>query len=142
MKQQLTNTHQELTSVSEQLTTISRQLHERDHRLAQINSEYENIQHRFKLEVANHKIDLAKVQRDQLEKQEQLNTHIQGLPLRLHDPPWKLSFLDLEERIAVLNSDKSKLQLNIQEKEHQLLASVQAAREEEWKKISEITNEK
>jgi hypothetical protein len=32
--------------------------------------------------------------------------------------------------------------LNIQEKEHQLLASVQAAREEEWKNISEITNEK
>jgi len=28
--------------------------------------------------VANHKIELAKVQRDQLEKQEQLNTHIQG----------------------------------------------------------------
>ncbi len=28
--------------------------------------------------MANHKIELAKVQRDQLEKQEQLNTHIQG----------------------------------------------------------------
>jgi hypothetical protein len=53
-------------------------LHERDLRIAQINSDYENIQHRFKIEVANHKIDLAKVQRDQLEQHEQLKTHIQG----------------------------------------------------------------
>jgi len=50
--------------------------------------------------------------------------------------------LDLEERIALLTSDKSRLQLNIQEKEHQLLTSVQAVREEEWKKMSELTNEK
>ena len=78
MRQQLVNIHQELTSVSEQLTTSNRQLHERDLRLAQTNSEYENLQHRFKLEVANHKIELAKVQRDQLEKQEQLNLHVQG----------------------------------------------------------------
>jgi hypothetical protein len=47
--------------------------------MAQINSEYENIQHRFKVEVANHKIELAKVQRALLEQQEQLNIHIQGL---------------------------------------------------------------
>ena len=78
MKQQLNTLHQELTSKSEQLTTSNRQLHERDLRLAQINSDYENLQHRFKLEVANHKIELAKVQRDQLEKQEQLNLHVQG----------------------------------------------------------------
>ncbi len=57
---------------------MNRQLHERDLRIAQINSEYENIQHRYKVEVANHKIDLAKVQRDQLEQQEQLKTNIQG----------------------------------------------------------------
>jgi hypothetical protein len=57
---------------------VNRHLHERDLRIAQINSEYENIQHRFKVEVANHKIDLAKTQRDQIERQEQLNTHIQG----------------------------------------------------------------
>ncbi|CAF1154833.1 unnamed protein product [Rotaria sp. Silwood1] len=130
LKQQLTTTHHELTSVSEQLTTANRQLHERDLRFAQINSEYENIQHRFKVEVANHKIDLAKVQREQLEQQEQLKLHIQGL------------VLELEEKIAVLTSDKSKLQLNMQEKEHNLLTSVQAVREDEWKKISEITNEK
>jgi hypothetical protein len=53
----------------------------------------------------------------------------------------KLS-LDLEEKIALLTSDKAKLQLTIQEKEHQLLTNIQAAREEEWKKISELTNEK
>ncbi len=57
---------------------MNRHLHERDLRIAQINSEYENIQHRFKVETANHKIDLAKAQRDQIERQEQLNTHIQG----------------------------------------------------------------
>ena len=71
MKQQLTTTHQELT-------TVNRQLHEKDFRLAQISLEYENLQHRFKVEVINHKIDLAKVQRDQLEIQEQSNTRIQG----------------------------------------------------------------
>ena len=74
----MSTTHQELTSASEQLATVNRQLHERDLRLAQINSEYENLQHRFKLEVANHKIDLAKVQRDQLEHQEHANTRVQG----------------------------------------------------------------
>ncbi|CAF1114562.1 unnamed protein product [Adineta ricciae] len=126
LKQQLTSTHQELTSVSEQLTTVNRQLHERELRIAQINSDYENLQHRYKLEVANHKIELAKVQRDQLEQQEQLKTHVQ----------------ELEEKIASLTSDKAKLQLTIQEKEHNLLTNVQAAREDEWKKISEITNEK
>lgn len=78
MKQQLNTIHQELTSTSEQLTTSNRQLHERDLRLAQVNSDYENLQHRFKLEVANHKIELARVQRDQLEKQEQLNLRVQG----------------------------------------------------------------
>jgi len=78
LKQQLNTTHQELASTSEQLAAVNRQLHERDLRLAQINSEYENLQHRFKLEVANHKIELAKAQRDQLEKQEQLNTNVQG----------------------------------------------------------------
>lgn len=78
LRQQLVTIHQELTSVSEHLTTSNRQLHERDLRLTQINSEYENLQHRFKLEVANHKIELAKVQRDQLERQEQLNLHVQG----------------------------------------------------------------
>ena len=57
---------------------MNRQVHEKDLRIAQINSEYENIQHQYKLEVANHKIDLAKVQRDQLEQQEQLKTHILG----------------------------------------------------------------
>lgn len=51
-------------------------------------------------------------------------------------------FLELEEKISVLNSDKAKLQLNIQEKEHNLLRNIQSTREEEWKKISEITNEK
>ncbi|CAF1558590.1 unnamed protein product [Adineta ricciae] len=126
LKQQLTSTHQELTSVSEQLSTVNRQLHERELRIAQINSDYENLQHRYKLEVANHKIELAKVQRDQLEQQEQLKTHVQ----------------ELEEKIASLSSDKTKLQLTIQEKEHNLLTNVQAAREDEWKKISEITNEK
>lgn len=50
--------------------------------------------------------------------------------------------LELEEKIALLTSDKSKLQLSIQEKERQLVTSIQAAREEDWKKISEITNEK
>lgn len=78
MRQQLVTIHQELTSVSEQLTTSNRHLHDRELRLTQINSEYENLQHRFKLEVANHKIELAKVQRDQLGKQEQLNLHVQG----------------------------------------------------------------
>ncbi|UJR07569.1 hypothetical protein I4U23_011856 [Adineta vaga] len=126
LKQQLTTTHQELTSVSEKLATVNRQVHERDLRLAQINSDYENIQHRHKLDAANHKIDIAKVQRDQLEQQEQLKTHIQ----------------ELEEKIASLIADKSKLQLTIQEKEHNLLTSVQAAREDEWKKITELTNEK
>ena len=57
---------------------MNRQLHERDLRIAQINSEYENIQHRFKVEVANHKIELATVQRNQLEQQEQLNIRVQG----------------------------------------------------------------
>ncbi|CAF3875567.1 unnamed protein product [Adineta steineri] len=126
LRQQLTKTHHEFTSTSDQLATINRQLHERELRISQINSEYENIQHRYKLEVANHKIDLAKVQRDQLEQQEQLKIHIQ----------------ELEEKIGLLSSDKAKLQLVIQEKEHHLLTSVQAAREDEWKKISEITNEK
>lgn len=41
-----------------------------------------------------------------------------------------------------MNSDKSKLQLTIQEKEHQLLTNIQLTREDEWKKMSEITNEK
>jgi hypothetical protein len=54
----------------------------------------------------------------------------------------KIFFLELEEKIALLTSDKSKLQLIIQQKEHHLLTSVQATREDEWKKISEITNEK
>ena len=70
--------HQELTSTSEQLTTSNRQLHQRDLRLAQVNSEYENLKYRFKLEVANQKIELAKVQRDQLEKHEQVSLHLQG----------------------------------------------------------------
>ncbi|CAF1452548.1 unnamed protein product [Rotaria sordida] len=126
LKQQLTTIHQELTSISEQLTTANRQLHEKDFRIAQINTEYENIQHQFKVEVANHKIDLAKTQRQHLQQQEQLKFHIQ----------------ELEEKIAALTSDKSKLKLNIQEKEHNLLTSIQAAREDEWKNISEITNEK
>lgn len=75
----MSTTHQELISVSEQLTTANRQLHEKDLRIAQINSEYENLQHRFKIEIANHKIDLAKLQREQLEQQEQLKIYIQGL---------------------------------------------------------------
>ena len=48
----------------------------------------------------------------------------------------------MEERIALFTADKSKLQLTIQEEEHHLLASVPAAREDEWKQISEITDEK
>ncbi|CAF0971254.1 unnamed protein product [Rotaria magnacalcarata] len=126
LKQQLAATHHELTSISEQLTSTNRQIHEKDLRIAQISSDYENIQHRLKVEVANHKIDLAKIQREQLEQHEQLKIHIQ----------------ELEENIVLLTSDKAKLQLNIQEKEHNLLTSVQATREDEWKKISEITNEK
>ncbi|CAF1914171.1 unnamed protein product [Rotaria magnacalcarata] len=94
LKQQLAATHHELTSISEQLTSTNRQIHEKDLRIAQISSDYENIQHRLKVEVANHKIDLAKIQREQLEQHEQLKIHIQ------------------------------------------------ATREDEWKKISEITNEK
>ena len=54
----------------------------------------------------------------------------------------ELFVLEFEEKVAILTSDKAKLQLTIQEKEHNLLTSVQAAREDEWKKISEITNEK
>ncbi len=50
--------------------------------------------------------------------------------------------LELEEKVALLTSDKARLQLMIQEKEHHLLVNVQAAREDEWKKISEVTNEK
>ena len=45
-------------------------------RIAQINSDNENLQHRFKVEVANHKIDLAKLQRDFLQQQEQLNLRV------------------------------------------------------------------
>ena len=56
--------------------------------------------------------------------------------------PIEFFSLELEEKIALLTADKAKLQLSIQGKEHHLLASVQAAREDEWKKISEITNEK
>jgi hypothetical protein len=48
----------------------------------------------------------------------------------------------LEEKIAVLTSDKARLQLTVQEKEHHLLSNVQAVREDAWKAISEITNEK
>ena len=78
MKQQLASLHQELASTSDQLATVNRQVHERDLRLAQISSDYENIQHRFKLQEANRKLDLAKVQRDFLEQQEQLKLHAQG----------------------------------------------------------------
>ena len=125
------------------MTTVNRQLHERELRIAQINSDYENLQHRYKLEVANHKIELAKVQRDQLEQQEQLRTHVQGsFNHILFNRHRMCLYLELEEKIASLTSDKAKLQLTIQEKEHNLLTNVQAAREDEWKKISEITNEK
>ena len=48
----------------------------------------------------------------------------------------------MEEKISNMNSDKTKLQLLIQEKEHQILTIIQSNREEDWKKIQEITNEK
>ena len=82
MRQQLATLHHELASTSEQLTTVNRQVHERDLRLSQITSDYDNIQHRFKLQEANRKLDLAKVQRDFLEQQEQLKLHAQGEPIK------------------------------------------------------------
>lgn len=69
-----------MATVSERLASTSRQLHEKDLRLTQLNTEQENLQHRFKVEVANHKIDLAKIQREHLEQQEKLRLENQGKP--------------------------------------------------------------
>ena len=110
--------------------------------MTQLQSELDNLQHRLKLDAANHKIEVAKAQRELLQQHEQDNLRIQGRyehHLSSHSP---ISRLELEEKLAALQSDKSKLQSTIQEKEHQLLTTVQATREDEWKKISEITNEK
>lgn len=146
MKQQFHALHQEYSSIQDQLSTVNRQSHEKDLRLAQMNSELENLQHRLKVDTANHKIDLAKVQREYLQQQEQFKLQIQGSSLFLSVPMKSFSnssfSLDLEEKLSTVNSEKTKLQLTIQEKEHQLLTSIQSTREDEWKKISEITNEK
>lgn len=145
MKQQFNQIHQELSSVQDQLTRVNRQIHDKDLRLAQLNSDLENLQHRFKLDTANHKIDLAKVQREYLEQQEQYKLQIQGFISSTTGFSFyfrRFSRLDLEEKLSAVNSDKNKLQLTIQEKEHQLLTNIQLTREDEWKKMSEITNEK
>ena len=145
MKQQFNSIHQELASSQDQLTRMNRQCHDKDLRLAQLNSELENVQHRLKVDTANHRIDLAKVQREYLEQHEQVKLRIEGLhlsPCRTERSFQRVSSLDLEEKISALNADKSKLQVTIQEKEHQLLTNIQSTREDEWKKISEITNEK
>ena len=55
--------------------------------IAPNNFEYENLEHRLKLEVANHKIELAKIQGDQLGKQEHFNDD-------KYDPHAMVSHLD------------------------------------------------
>jgi hypothetical protein len=52
------------------------------------------------------------------------------------------SLVELEEKLSVAGADKARLQLNMHDKERQLLATVQATREDEWKKITEISNDK
>ena len=110
-----------------------------------MNSDYENLQHRFKIETANQKIDSAKLQREFLEQQEQFKIQIQGFIKRILSL-FSDDFVSFRFRIRRKNlrieSDKSRLQKTIQEKEHQLLTNIQLTREDEWKKISEITNEK
>ncbi|CAF1112719.1 unnamed protein product [Didymodactylos carnosus] len=126
LRLQLSNVHKELTSTSEQLASTVKKLHEVELKQTLTLTEYNDYKHRFKLEIANHKIDIAKQYGDHIQREEHFNLEIQNL----------------NEKIMILESDKAKLQLNLQEKERLSLATIQATREEEWKKISEITNEK
>ena len=70
-----------MTNASEQLATLQRHSHEKDRRIAQLQSELDNLQHRLKLDSANQKIELAKVHRQLLEQHQQDQLRIQGLTL-------------------------------------------------------------
>lgn len=126
MKQQADNSYKEMMNLNELSAVNTRKLHDAEREVSKLKIVLDEEQHNNKKIAGNLKLEWVKQKGEESRAKELLNQKIEDLTLK----------------IEVANESVEMQKRLLDEKERELTRTMNTVNEENWAKISELTNEK
>jgi hypothetical protein len=150
MKAQNDTLHKELTGLNETIANDTRKIHDLERENIVLKNYIDEAKHGHKKELSNLKLDLVKEKGEHNRTKEVLLNRIEGVRALTSQSAWflmivsnlVLHFEDLNTKYEICEGNLQTQKLLVEEKEREVSKNVNAVHEENWVKISELTNEK
>ncbi len=126
LKQQTENYHKETANLNETLASHVRKMHDLERENTKMKLNLEDVQHNCKKDLANMRLELVKEKGEENRIKETLGNQIE----------------DLKIKLEIENNSVEMYKKLIEEKDRELTKHMNSMNEENWNKITELTNEK